>query len=81
MRLEMYICIFGIAGTPILMMYTKGLRMNAKEHHTVHMKVKRYSDFWRKGNAFVDAVNGKILASLAATVDPMVGKEVHSGPS
>ena len=53
-------CLF----VPVLMLVTKSGRLNAKERHTVDMRLYQYTDFWRKGNDFVDTVTAQVCRDV-----------------
>ncbi|EPY30958.1 hypothetical protein STCU_00317 [Strigomonas culicis] len=61
---------------PLFMIWTKTKRIDAKEIHTIQMRVKYYAEYWKKGSHFVDAISQKQISFLRATGDPLVGREV-----
>lgn len=64
------------AFVPALMFFTKVFRMDAKDRHTLDMRMKHHSSFWVKGNMFVDGIERVVLAQ-AAEEDVFRGIEVN----
>ena len=58
---------------PAIMIFTKSARMDSKERHEIQMRVKHRSDFWAKGNTFVDALRERMHRQLHETVDGQYG--------
>lgn len=62
-----------IFGVPVLMVVTKGARMDAKERHEIQMRVKHRSEFWAKGNEFTTGLRDRVHKQLTASADPLWG--------
>ncbi|KAH8608957.1 hypothetical protein ERJ75_001226100 [Trypanosoma vivax] len=65
-----------VIGVPLFMVYIKTQRIDAKERHEVQMRIKYYSEFWEKGNNFVQAHSEALGQQLRSTVDAKLGMEM-----
>lgn len=65
-------------GVPLFMMYTKALRIDARELHEVQMRIKYHSEYWKKGNAFSAQLRDRVTADLLASQHPLLGKDVDA---
>ena len=68
-----WVCLFG---APLIMIATKGARMDSKERHEVQMRVKHRSDFWLKGNEFVERLRRQVLVQAQEGKDKLFGSEI-----
>lgn len=63
-------------GVPLFMIYTKSLRMDAREFHEISMRVKYYSEYWEKGNAFAAQLRRHVDDSITSSADPLLGRDI-----
>lgn len=69
----LFVC---VSTVPIFMIYTKTKRMDAREMHEIQMRIKYHSEYWKKGNVFVQDFRDKVAAQVRSTADPLVGRDM-----